>query len=410
MQNIVIDKPYVPIPPYHGKIWPWLLVRYSPRLVRSCGITRTQCVHVERLRASIDAGHGILLTPNHSRDEDPLVLGALSRAVRSPFFIIASWHLFMQSKIKTFLLRRAGAFSIYREGVDRAAVNTAIEIIENAERPLVIFPEGFVSRTNDRINALLEGTGLIARSAAKKRAKMEPPRKVVVHPIALRYRFHGDIERAAAKVLEQIETRLTWRPRHGAPLYDRIVKVGAALLCLKEIEYLGAPQSGEIGERLARLIDAVLNPLEDEWADGAHDGTVNARVKRLRTAILPDMIKGDIDEAERQRRWKQLADVYVANQLYHYPADYVKSNPTPERILETIEKFEEDLTDKVSVHGEISATITVGEAIEVNPARESRGGPDPLLQQIESQWRQMLGIAPTSPAAAEAAVSGEALQ
>jgi hypothetical protein len=52
----------------------------------------------------------------------------------------------------------------------------------------------------------------------------------------------------------------------------------------------------------------------------------------------------------------------------------------------------------------------VGEAIEVNPARESRGGPDPLLQQIESQWRQMLGIAPTSPAAADAAIHGEALQ
>jgi 1-acyl-sn-glycerol-3-phosphate acyltransferase len=410
MQNIVIDKPYVPIPPYHGRLWPWLLVRYVPRLVRSFGITQMQCVHVERLRASIDAGHGILLTPNHSRDEDPLVLGALSRQVRSPFFIMASWHLFMQSKMKTFLLRRAGAFSIYREGIDRGAVNTAIEIIENAERPLVIFPEGFVSRTNDRINALLEGTGLIARSAAKKRAKMEPPRKVVVHPIALRYRFHGNIEQAASKVLERIETRLTWRPLTGVPLYERIVKVGAALLCLKEIEYLGAPQSGEIGERLTRLIDAVLNPLEEEWTQGAHDGTVNSRVKRLRTAILPDMVKGDIDEAERHRRWKHLADVYVANQLYHYPADYVKSNPTPERILETIEKFEEDLTDKVSVHGEISATITVGEAIEVNPGREGRGGPDPLLQQIESQWRQMLGIAPASPAAAEAAIHGEALQ
>jgi hypothetical protein len=40
----------------------------------------------------------------------------------------------------------------------------------------------------------------------------------------------------------------------------------------------------------------------------------------------------------------------------------------------------------------MSATITVGEAIEVNPAREGRGGDDPLLTQIEAQLKQMLGI------------------
>lgn len=396
MQNIIIDKPYTPIPPYHGKIWPTLLTWYVPTLIRKkYGIVEAKCVHAERLAASIAAGHGILIAPNHSRDEDPLVLGALSRAVKSPFFIMASWHLFMQGKAQSYLLRRAGGFSIYREGIDRTAVNTAIDIIESAERPLVIFPEGFVSRTNERINALLEGTGLIARSAAKRRAKKEPAGKVVIHPVALRYKFNGDINVAACSVLDEIEARLSWRPKKGVPLYERIVAVGSALLALKEIEYLGAPQPGEIGERLQRMIDSALNPLEDEWCGGDHDGSVNARAKRLRAAILPDMVKGEIDESERQRRWKHLADVYFAMQLNHYPSDYVKSNPTPERILETIEKFEEDLTDKIRVHGSLSATITVGEAIEVNPGREGRGGADPLLTQIDTQLRQMLGIAPS---------------
>jgi N-acetylglutamate synthase-like GNAT family acetyltransferase len=90
-----------------------------------------------------------------------------------------------------------------------------------------------------------------------------------------------------------------------------------------------------------------------------------------------------------------LADVYLAQQLFHYPPDYVKSNPTPERILETVERFEEDLTDKIRVHGPISATVTVGTAIAVNPTREGRGSGDPLLQQIESQLREMLGLAGT---------------
>jgi hypothetical protein len=34
----------------------------------------------------------------------------------------------------------------------------------------------------------------------------------------------------------------------------------------------------------------------------------------------------------------------------------------------------------------------VGEAIEAPPNREGRGGDDPLMSQIQSQLRQMLGL------------------
>jgi 1-acyl-sn-glycerol-3-phosphate acyltransferase len=393
MQNVIIDKPYVPVPPYRGRIWPWVLTFIAPRKLRkSYGITQVDCVNEQRLADSIRAGCGVLIAPNHCRDEDPLVLAALSRKVGSPFFIMASWHVFMQKKLSAFLLRRAGAFSIYREGIDRAALDTAIEILETAERPLVMFPEGLIARTNDHLNPLMDGVALIARSAAKKRAKQDPPKKVVVHPVGIRYNFHGDIDAAVAKVLDEIEARLSWMPQRHLPKLDRIYKVGEALLTLKELEYLNHPQSGDVYTRLPMLIDAILNPLEDQWCAGRHDGGVTARVKRLRAAILPDMIKDEMDEPERQRRWRQLADVYLAQQLMHYPPDYVKDNPSPERLLETIERFEEDLTDNVRLHGPITATVTVGEAIEVSSSREGRGGVDPLLQKIEDQLREMLHL------------------
>ena len=171
MQNIVIDKPYVPVPPHRGRFWPKILSFYLPRLLRKrFGVERVDIVHEDRLRASLSQGHGIMLAPNHSRDEDPFILGVLANRVGTPLFIMASWHLFMQGRLLRFMLNRGGAFSIYREGIDRTAVNTAVEIIETAQRPLVIFPEGFISRTNDRLNDLMDGTGLIVRSAAKKRA------------------------------------------------------------------------------------------------------------------------------------------------------------------------------------------------------------------------------------------------
>jgi 1-acyl-sn-glycerol-3-phosphate acyltransferase len=393
MQNIVIDKPYVPVPPHRGRIWPKILTLYLPRLLRrKFGVVQVDCANAERLAQSIAAGHGVLVTPNHCRDEDPLVLGMLSRKVRSPFFILASWHVFMQDRMQSFLLRRAGAFSIYREGIDRAAVNTAVEILESAQRPLVIFPEGHISRTNDRLNDLMEGTALIARSAAKKRAKLQPAGKVVVHPVAVRYRFGGDAPTAVSSVLDEIETRLTWRKQEKLALVDRLYRTGGALLALKELEYLGEARGGDVATRLTNLIDAILLPLEQQWLGGKQSDTVPARVKRLRSEILPDMTKDQIDESERQRRWLQLADLYLAQQLFHYPPDYVRSNPTPERLLETVERFEEDLTDRVRLHGPIHAQITVGEAIEVSPAREGRGGGDPLMLQIEKQLRTMLGL------------------
>jgi 1-acyl-sn-glycerol-3-phosphate acyltransferase len=391
MNSVVSDKPYVPVLPHHGTLWPRALNLYIPRyLRRRYGTNRVEIVGADKLRASIAAGHGILITPNHCRDEDPFILSALSRRIGRPFFVVASAHLFIGHRFQSFLLRRAGAFSIYREGMDKQAVQTSIEILESAERPLVIFPEGHISRTNDRLTPMLEGTALIARQAAKKRAKEN--RKVVVHPVALRYSFAFDIDSAAAKMLEEIETRLTWRANRDLPIVERLTKVGAGLLALKELQYLDHTQDGTLADRISRLIDAILKPLEREWVHGNSDGHPVARVKRLRAAILPDIIKGDLDETEKSRRWRQLEDAELAQQLYHYPPNYVSESASKSRIIETIERFEEDLTDKVTVHGPVDATITVGEAIEVAVTREARGESDPLMTAIEAQLRTMLNI------------------
>lgn len=356
MNSVVSDRPYVPVPPYRGTLWPRALGLYIPRFLRKrYGTAKVDIVGVDKLSASMSSGHGILLTPNHCRDEDPFILSLLSHKVRQPFFVVASAHLFMNSKLRAFVLRRAGAFSIYREGMDKQAVQTSIEILEGAERPLVIFPEGHISRTNDRLTPMLEGTALIARQAARKRAKEN--KKVVVHPVAIRYSFPFDVQAATAPVLDEIETRLTWRPSRDLSLPQRITKVGAGLLALKELQYLGHTQEGTIAGRIASLIDALLKPMEAEWAHGNGDGHVVARVKRLRSAILPDMIKGDLDEAEKARRWRLLEDADLAQQLYHYPPNYVANSTTAARMIETIERFQEDLTGKVTVYGPVNVRV-----------------------------------------------------
>ena len=391
MQEIVFDDKYEFIPPHRGNLWPWVLERVVGwHLRRQFDIASIEIRGIERLRASLKAGDGIIVAPNHCRPSDPAILGAVAVEAGCHVFALASWNVFKVNAFQSFLVRRMGGFSIYREGMDRAALNCAIEILEKAERPLVVFPEGMISRTNDHLNLLQDGLSLIARAAARKRAATDPSGRVVVHPTALKYRFDGEIESSVAGVLSEIEGRLSWQSQEQRPLLERVERIGQALLTLKEVEYLGAPQAGSVFERRDRLIDSMLGPLEEEWCGGRRDGGAVARVKRLRIEILPDMVEEDLPEDERQRRWRQLADCYLAQQLSLYPTDYIGPDRPVERILETIERFEEDLADVATVHGPLTVLVEVGEAIEVSPRRSHKSEGDPLMLELETRIQRLI--------------------
>ncbi|MEX0819130.1 MAG: 1-acyl-sn-glycerol-3-phosphate acyltransferase [Pirellulaceae bacterium] len=400
MQNVINERPYRFIPPHRGDWWPSFIQRfglYERWLRKSEGVVSYELRHAERLKASLDAGHGIMLAPNHCRPGDPLVLGWLARDVGFHVYAMASWHLFNQDRFTAWAIHKMGAFSIYREGVDRPAINTAIEILETAERPLIVFPEGAVTRTNDRLQALLDGVAFIARTAAKRRAKQIAGGKVVIHPVGIKYLFQGDLEKVVDEVLTDIEHRFSWLPQRHLAAYDRIVKVGRGLLCLKEIEHFGQEQTGRFADRLTGLIDRLLQPLEEEWLGRALSGPVVPRVKALRMKLLPDMVKGVLTDDERQRRWKQLTEIYLAQQVSCYPSDYLKHRSV-DRLLETLERYEEDLTDKARVHGSLHAIIQVGEAIEVSPQRDRKAEVDPLMVCIERDLQAMLDqLAEESP-------------
>ncbi len=391
MQNIVIAKTYRFVPPRFSPIWARIIQWYLPTYLRnSFGITSWECVGAERLIDSLNAGSGVLLASNHCRPCDPMVLGLLAREAARPFHVMASWHLFMQNRVQSFLLPRIGGFSVYREGLDRESLKCATRILAEARFPLAIFPEGFVTRNNDRLLNLMDGVSFLARSAAKQRAASPLRGKVVVHPVFVRYFFEGDLTATLAPVLQEIEARLSWQPQSHLPLRERIVKAGHALLALKEIEYLGASQSGEASERLPHLLDHLLEPLEQEWTGGRREPDPMTRIKRLRAAIVPDIIHGELTEAERARRWRQLADLYLAQQLHCYSGDYLADAPTPERLLETVERYEEDLTDSARPHPPLHAVISVGNAIEATPTRDRSAGSDPIANELRGQLETML--------------------
>ena len=398
MHKVIIEEPYQFIPPYRGKLWSCLFRSlYLRQFLRSSyGIVSWDLQGLDHLRESLRQGHGILLCPNHCRPSDPMLMGLIVKETPCHIYAMASWHVFKQSKLEGFIANRVGGFSVYREGLDRLALDTSVDIVTSAERPLVVFPEGVISRANDRLMSLMDGVSFIARLAAKRRAKAQPGKRVVIHPVAIRYELKGNPEETITQVLTKLEERTFWKTHEHLPVLQRIRQLGQALLAAREIECLGQPQSGVLAERMERLIDFVLHPQETEWIGVPRKGDVIARVKDLRSAMLPDLLKNQLPAEERARRWRQLTDSYYLQCLSLYPSGYLDNGAcgqvTPERIIETVHRLEEDMTDHVTIRKEWHVSIQIGTAMVVDPeARKSRDG-DPLTIQLRQNMLQLLGV------------------
>src|SRR5262249_37576665 len=99
---------------------------------------------------------------------------------------------------------------------------------------------------------------------------------------------------------------------------------------------------------------------------------------------------------ESARRWKQLQDLYIVQTLGCHPPNCLEGDPSAERIIEAVERIEEDLTDVATIHGPLHLVIEVGDAIAVEPQRPRDGRGDPLLDAVSNSLKDMLkNIKPT---------------
>ena len=412
MQKLVIEEPYEFVPPRRGTFWVHFFTPLLPSFLRrSYGIADVVVTGGDRLHASRAAGAGVLLAPNHVRLSDPMTLGVMRTRLGEPTFSMASWHLFKQDgiggKLNAWMMRNLGAFSVFREGNDRAALSCAIDALVTAERPLVLFPEGVVSYANDRPGPLLEGTAVIARSAAKRRAKLAEKEGrtddggVLIHPVGLRYEFLDDPVPAAEKTLARLEARIGKWTDPTVPQIDRVHQFGSALLALREIEFTGDAKSGDQFDRAEDLIEDLLRPSEARLKLDP-GGTTITRVKAVRTAILPLLTDPAATADEKHKMRRELHAAFVAQQIHFlYPRDYLTPGSPPERLLETLTRFDEDLNDVPRVMGRWRVRVDVGEAIPVVGDRP-RGSADPLLGEVDRALHRLLGLSPRDPGAAVA--------
>ena len=391
MQNIIFEDRYEFIPPIESVAWCWFFrMRLKRYLRKAFQIHEYEFHNAERIRQSIDEGYGVVLAPNHSKLADPLVMGMLAWEADVHIFSMAGWHLFKEGWYQQMMLQRMGAFSVYREGNDRQSISCAIDLLVHRRRPLVIFAEGAVSRHCDLLMDMMDGPGFVARQATKRRIK-EGKKPVVVLPVTIRYSFDGDPYAAIEEDVEFFESRFSWQPQTQLTMPRRLRKIAEAVLAVKELEYLGTVRAGHAYERADNLAMELLDQQEDKWNIKDRSGGIVSRVKNVRAVILPDMIEGKVTPEERESRWRDLGALYYAQQMAHYPRDYIVDGPNiPERVLETIERLEEDFTDRSTYHGPLKATAIVGDSVEVPTERDRSRDRDPVMEEVGRQIQSTL--------------------
>lgn len=376
MSGIIVEEKYKFIPPREGAFYPTVIGALLPWIVKkNYGVAKMSFLGLDKIRSAYQSGKAVILTANHCRPVDPMIVAAGCRKAGLNINTVASWHLFKQNNWQGFILPRLGVFSIYREGIDRDSLKCCAEILRRGNRPLLIFPEGVINRTNDRVGEFLEGVGMIARMGAKHRQDKE----VTVFPIALRYTFKGDLARSVLPVLSSLEKGLCWSDCSSKTIRTRVDMIAQALLCLKEIEYLGSPGAGDLPSRVKDLADCILSQNEVAWLKSRREGSVKSRVKNLRTVVVPLLVKEGVMEETIQRARRSLSDVALAHQLENYCTDYFSTEATETQVLETIEKFEEDLTGKARIHFPLEVKMTVCDPWVVG---EGKNAPESLAEDL----------------------------
>ena len=408
---------------WESRMTPWFARAWFPMVRREmrnkADIQKVEIHGLEHLRAVVASGAGVLITPNHSFHYDSYVLGHAAHEITRPFHVMAAWQVFnAATPFQRFIMQRSGVFSIDRESADLGAFKRSVEILRSHQCPLVIFPEGDIYHTNDRVRPFREGAAAIALSAAKR-----ADRPTVIIPAAIKCRYVTDPTPGLLDLMSRLEQSLHWRPHTHLPLPERIYRFAEGLLALKELEYLGHHQTGTVQSRTAALIGQLIDDQERRHNIEKRTGTVPERVKELRRHHIerlsasgegeapaeprevrapsdsaapqerrPPAVRPKLDDATRRQLERDMEDLFFVIQLYSYPGDYVAEKPSIERIAETLDKFEEDVlrVKYPTPRGTRHATVRFGEPIPLAHERASRDATAALTTQLEQRVQGLL--------------------
>jgi 1-acyl-sn-glycerol-3-phosphate acyltransferase len=365
------QKPYEFSPPkyaawfrpvLHGLTAFFLRYRFNIRSVSVRG--------QERLVELVKHGQSVLVAPNHADHADPALLVTVGRRHGLAFHFMAAREGFERGWLSRFVLQHAGAFSVDREGADLASIRTAMNLLRECRHPLVIFPEGEIWHHHEELDLLNEGVATILLRAAEK---LPEEKRSYAVPTAIHITHDPSVTRTFSPRLDALERRITWKPKTQLGTVDRIYRLGGALLSIKEEEFLGEAHHGDLVERIQKLQQHLVRQIEQKHGLTGEAQLIPLRLKAARHAIRQKLNVTPAPSPEQQTvLYDDLEQLFVAQQLYSYPGQYLRRSPTPDRIAETLFKLEEDVLEHEHYPSPRRAEVIFGEPVDVLQVLQER--------------------------------------
>ena len=285
--------------------------------------------------------------PNHPTHSDPQVMMEVCRQLHVNPAFMAAHDVFARGKLASWLMQRIGAFSVDREGSDRKAMKCATEILTAGKYPLVIFPEGNVYLCNDRVTPFVEGAAFIALRAQKELGSDIP---VFAVPVSLKYSYVEDVREKFISNLSGIAGEFGDALNREVHVVDELKRISIKVL----VHYLElhdqAPAQGglETDESISKSAERLITSLETKMDITAREGDdLTTRVRKIRTTIHG--IRSDPARKDEHDTVSGYADeAMLALRILGYLGGYSGSNPTLDRVAETITRLREDITSETA--------------------------------------------------------------
>jgi len=396
MRRLRSDLPYTFRPP---RMKPWfrpaaLLANRMFLLRRLYQINRIEERGFEKVHDLCEAGHAVVLAPNHSDHSDPhLVLEMTSRHGLAPYFMGAR-EIFEVSKCGAWALQAMGVFSVDRDGPDISAIKTALGILERGGNPLVIYPEGEIYHHHARLDPLHDG---VASIILKSAGSLTGGKQAYLVPVGVRFFHDPSVEKTFVQRLSKLEDRIGWTPKPAMSVDARIVRLGTGILALKETEFLGRASAAELQTRLTGLSETLLVDVESRYSKDTKVTTAPERVRALRYRIRRRLLDATNPPSveEKERLSDDLDRIFTALQAHSYVGDYLLADPTLDRRAETILKLEEDLLGFPTYPSPRTARLVAGEPLAVNAMLAdgqlpAKGGAGTLTTMLEKALSTLL--------------------
>lgn len=387
------DPPYTFIPPR-----PSLAMLHAARLAnRLWRLPRVLALDGVRVEGRLPgAGDGsLLLLPNHPTHGDAAIMIEAGRQLGLWPRFMAAYEVFHRGRADRFVMQRLGAFSVDRDAADRESLACATGILEApppaaGPRPaLVVFPEGNVFLRTDQPAPFQEGAAFLAVKAAAARPVLVVPvaiKLACTDPAAAR----AEVERRTARLESLLKLKADGHPA------QRLEAIGRAALRHNLVARgLACPDGADLAATLQAAGAAVLDGLARKIGQPLRGDTLLERVRAARRLVHE--VRSDPERVHEHRGAAVWADeALLAFRIATYAGDYLGPDPAVERLVETAEKLEEDVTDRwPKPVAQRRVEVRLGEPLDARAAlaaaRRPREAARELTAQVEAQVRGMLG-------------------